>query len=577
MIYYHVKNPSHFFTYRHIACRLIKVAVVRGVGVPENYELLKIEDFAIALRVKPSCIRRWILESRITIVKIGRLVRIPSCEIDRIVQRGLQPCKRQDHISKREEILAMTKYGRTDAGNAEFFAAVNKEELRYDHKRGQWLAWHKHWWTKDNNGLVYRLAKSVARMRAQAAQHMSEKEKEKEIAWARLSESWARLEAMLKLAESEYPLSDSGEGWDAAPMLLGVANGVVDLKTGVRRDGLPAEKITLWSPFEFDASAPCPRWLRFLNEVFGNDQSLINFVQRAAGYSLTGSTREQCLFLLYGSGANGKSTFLEVLRKVFGCYASNLPFSALELASRSNIPNDVAGMAGKRLVTAIETSESAQLNEARIKMLTGGDPVTARHLYGEFFVFLPTAKLWLAFNHLPNVKDDSPGFWRRIKLIPFNQRFESGAIDKELLPKLAVESPGILAWAVQGALMWQTEGLGEPTVVREATETYRKVSDPLEEFIEEYCIVTPSARVTAAAIWNAFDGWQDKTRGHIPLNRTAFSQRLEAKGFRKERHGHLRTRIWCGIDLKYITDGLLRDEHEGVRTDADANSPIVSS
>ena len=454
----------------------------------------------------------------------------------------------------------LPKFAATDAGNAEMFAAASSDDLRYEHRRGRWLVWHKHWWSEDRDGQVYRRAKSVARMRGQRAAQMSEKkEQASEYAWAFKSEARARLEAMLKLAEAEYPLFDSGEGWDVNPMLLGVANGIVDLATGTLRDGLQADKITLHSDIAFDPSAQCSRWLQFLSEVFGDDQSLIEYIRQAVGYSLTGHTSEQCLFLLYGSGANGKSTFLEVVRRVVGGLAYNLPFSALELISRSSIPSDIAAMAGKRFVTAIETSESARLNEARIKMLTGSDPVTARRLYGEFFTYAPAAKLWLAFNHLPEVQDDSHGFWRRIRLIPFLQRFDGSAIDKDLLAKLLVEAPGILVWAVQGALMWLRKGLGEPpAAVREATEAYRCESDPLEEFIAG-CLVSPGARATAGGIWEIYQKWEKENRVCSPLSRRAFSHRLEAKGFKKERYGHQRTWTWLGISLRNVQEYLSRD------------------
>jgi putative DNA primase/helicase len=455
----------------------------------------------------------------------------------------------------------MPNYPRTDAGNAEFFATASKDDLRYDHLRGRWLVWRKHWWSEDTMGLIYQRAKSVARMRRQAASNLTDKgEQSAEVAWATQSEGRARLEAMLKLAESEYPLSDSGKGWDANLMLLGVANGVVDLATGTLRDGLQADKITLRSDIVYDPSAQSPLWLRFLGEVFGNNQSLIEYIQRAVGYSLTGDTSEQCLFLLYGSGANGKSTYLEALRRIAGGHAYNLPFSALELTSRSSIPSDIAAMAGKRFVTAIETSESARLNEARIKMLTGCDPVTARHLYGEFFTYAPAAKLWLAFNHLPEVQDDSQGFWRRIRLIPFLRRFEGSAIDKNLLAKLLAEAPGILAWAVRGALMWQREGLGEPpATVREATEAYRCESDPVEEFIAECCVVSPTAMVTAGGMWEFYQAWEKENQLSSSLSRRAFSHRLEAKGFRKKKCGHQSTWTWLGISLRNVQEFFSRD------------------
>ena len=167
-----------------------------------------------------------------------------------------------------------------------------------------------------------------------------------------------------------------------------------------------------------------PRFDRFLKEVFGDDTDLIGYIQRAVGYSLTGATAEQCFFCCYGDGANGKSTFLNAIRNVVGGYGCNLPFSAFELEARASIPNDVATLPGRRFVTAIETAESSQLNAARIKALTGSDPITARLLHREFFTFEPVSKFWLAFNHRPVVTDDSHGFWRRVHLIPFLRRFD---------------------------------------------------------------------------------------------------------------------------------------------------------
>jgi putative DNA primase/helicase len=250
---------------------------------------------------------------------------------------------------------------------------------------------------------------------------------------------------------------------------------------------------------------------------------------------------------------------------VWSDYAFNLPFSAFELKARSSIPNDIAAIEGKRLVTAVETNESAQLNEARIKMLTGCDPITARPLYCEYFVFPPTGKFWLAFNHLPEVMDDSHGLWRRIRLIPFLQRFDGNAADKELLAKLLAEAPGILAWAVQGCLKWQAEGMSSPPTIQEKTDVYRRESDPLEDFIVERCLVAPSARVTAAALWDAYLYWANDNMERAPLDRKGFSRRLEDKGFKKARQGHARDWTWLGIALKIENRGF-QDPRAAMRT-----------
>ena len=199
-------------------------------------------------------------------------------------------------------------------------------------------------------------------------------------------------------------------GWDADPWLLAVANGVVDLRTGTLREGRPDDRITMHSPVCYIPEAVCPRWLAFLGEVFGDDDELIDFIWRACAYSLTGLTNAECHFLCFGSGCNGKGTFNRVQRDILGDYAANTAFSTLEMSSRNSIPNDLAALYGKRLVTASELNEAVRLNEARMKMLAGQDPVTARFLHGEYFTFVPNAKFWLAVNHKPMVNDDSTGF-----------------------------------------------------------------------------------------------------------------------------------------------------------------------
>lgn len=466
------------------------------------------------------------------------------------------------------------EYPCTDAGNAELFAALYGDQVRFDHKRRRWLIWQGHWWARDVDGEVRRLAKQATRTRYIGALDIADDKKRMEmLSWAMTSESRARLDAALALAQSERPLADDGTNWDSDPWLLGVPNGVVDLRTGTLRQGHPADRSTLHTDVAFEPSAQCPRWLQFLDEVFGGDPELICFIERAVGYSLTGETREQCLLLCYGGGANGKTTFLEVLRHVFGEYAHNLPFSAFELKGRAPIPNDIASLAGRRLVTAIETSEATRLNEARVKALTGNDAITARFLYGEFFTFHPVAKFWLAFNHRPLVADDSLGFWRRIRLIPFLQEFRGAADDKQLLSKLKADATGILAWAVQGCLAWQRDGLGMPNAVKEATDAYREESDPLSEFICDRCVVNRDAHVTAARLWDEYQNWAG-ANGERSLDRKAFTRRLQARGFEKGRRGHERTWVWRGLCCRYEAQEQGIPLGADTRTDADGKSHL---
>jgi putative DNA primase/helicase len=448
------------------------------------------------------------------------------------------------------EANAINRFPLTDTGNAELLAKLNRDKICYDHGRQKWLLWKEHWWSKEANAEVMRMAKNLARVRARFVNEIEDEDiRKKAKKFAHQSESHARIKSFLELAKSEPLISQSGDGWDTNQMLMGVANGVVDLRSGKLRAGRPVDRITLHSDIFFDSDSKCPRWEQFLNEIFDGNNDLIEFLHRAVGYSLTGDVSEQVLFLCYGTGANGKSTFLEVIKHVLGDYAFNLPFSAFELKSRQSIPNDVAAIEGKRFVTALETDEAAQLNEARIKSLTGGDPITARLLYHEYRTFLPTFKIWLAFNHKPNVNDDSHGFWRRVKLIPFEKRFETEAADPRLIDKLKAEAPGILAWAVRGCLAWRRLGLGTPTVVTQATTEYRAESDPLSQFLEETCQTGADLKVGSTELFEKYRSWAT-VNSERSLERWRFRQMMKDKGFVVRPYGHDHVYTWIGLALR---------------------------
>jgi putative DNA primase/helicase len=432
---------------------------------------------------------------------------------------------------RRTVAISKTGFVRSDAGNGEYFARMYGDRLRYDHRRGRWLVWDGHWWRDDEIRSVRRMAKEAARQRyGQATEIADLRERADEARFAIGSENRQRLEAMLAAAQTEPPIADAGDRWDADPWLLGVSNGVVDLRTGALRAGSPDDRITRHSEASFDPDAPCPRWRRFLDEVFAADEDLVGYIARAVGYSLTGGTSEQCIFTCFGTGSNGKSVFLATIRAVAGTYAANTPFSTFELRTRSSIPNDLAALAGARLVTASETAEDTRLNESRLKALTGGDPITARFLHAEFFTFRPVAKFWLAVNHKPTVTDDSYGFWRRVRLIPFVRQFRADA-DPSLPDALAAELPGILAWAVRGALAWQDRGLQPPGAVAAATETYRAESDPLAEFVERECVIGEELVVNATDAYRAYRAWATAAgfSDREALSTTRFGTRMKAR------------------------------------------------
>lgn len=413
--------------------------------------------------------------------------------------------------------------GLTDAAHAERFAKDNADQLRYLHDRDQWLIYRDPIWRVDRDGEVQRRAIAFARKRQREAIEISHREtRERVVQHAIKCESKPALDRTVSLARVLPPIADTSDEWDADPWLVGAPNGVIDLRGNRLLHGDPARKITLMVAVPFDEHAPAPRWTRFLDEIFDGDRAVIDFMQKYCGYALTGHVTEQVLALCHGSGSNGKSAFLKALMHVFGDYAQNVPFSTLETRGRSNIPNDLAILRGKRLITASETADGSRLNEARLKALTGGDAVTARFLYSEAFTFKPTGKFLLAVNHRPVVQDDSFGFWRRILLVPFLRCFTGSAKDEQLEATLREEASGILAWLVRGCGMWQVAGLQPPACVLQATDDYRAASDPLADFIAECCDLNPTESARAGAVQAAYQKWAD-------VQGVSKSERLSAK------------------------------------------------
>lgn len=413
----------------------------------------------------------------------------------------------------------------TDAAHAQNFAISYGVELRYHHRRGVWLWYDPPVWRPDGDGKIYRQAILFAkRCQQDALEIRDRKVREQALQFFIRQEGKGSLDRTISLARNLEPLADSGDGWDAHAWRIGAVNGVIDLRSGLLEPGDPAYKMSFSTRVAYDETADCPRWRQFLKEIFDGDAGVIAFVQRYGGYALTGLTTEQILAVFYGRGANGKSTLINTLAWVLGDYAHNMPFSTVELKQRSSIPNDMAALDGKRFVTASETSDGTRLNEARIKTLTGSDPITARFMHSEFFTFQPVAKFVLAVNHKPAVADDSYGFWRRIRLVPFLRTFSGSVRDDQLEAKLRAEGSGILRWLVEGCLIWKRDGLPLPSPISEATDAYQADSDPLADFLDEACDMEATAVTAASELQEGYQKWCDKRR----LNK---AERLNSKDF----------------------------------------------
>lgn len=422
----------------------------------------------------------------------------------------------------------------TELGNSERFIAQHGLNVRYCPTFGRWLTWDGSRWRTDEDGAAVRLAKVTVRTIYQEAAGARTPESRKAIsAWAGRSERAAQIAAMLRLAESEPGVPVAVSDLDRDPWALTVRNGVVDLRTGElgphRRD-LLATKIC---PVEYNPRALAPTWARFLEEVFAPHPDLPAFVQKAAGYSLTGSTREECLFLLHGGGRNGKGVLLKTLGALLSDFAVTADFSTFTARGDDRGPrDDVAAMRGARMVIAQEAREGAAFAESLIKWLTGGDRVRARRLFENSFEFDPSFKLWLASNHKPKIKGSDPAIWSRLRLIPFDVTFE-GRENRGLKDELLRELPGILAWAVEGCLRWQEEGLAASEAVVEATSAYRDEMDAVGRFIEERCLIDDACRCRARALYCEYRKWSEGG-GDRPMSETAFGLRMKERKFGKD-------------------------------------------
>lgn len=366
-------------------------------------------------------------------------------------------------------------------------------------------------------------------------------------AWARRSEARERRSAMIELAQSERCIPVLPEQLDADPWLLNCLNGVLDLRTGRLHPHRRGDLFTKLAPVAYEPEAECPTWKAFLHSIMDGNRELIGFLQRFAGYALTGVIREHVLVICYGTGSNGKSTFLETLTSLMGDYAWQAPPDLLMLKSLGAHPTDVAGLFGVRFAACIETASGRRLDEARMKMLTGGDQVTARRMREDFWSFRPTHKLALGTNHKPVVATTDHGTWRRQKLVPFTVTIPTEEQDRLLPEKLRAELGGILRWAVEGCMAWQRQGLGDAEAIREATEAWRDESDVLGGFLATCCEISSRAMVPVRELYARFIGYCEAT-GEDPLRQKPFGQRLAERGFAATK-GTGGVRLWRGLRL----------------------------
>lgn len=443
----------------------------------------------------------------------------------------------QNHIFspyEKHNYLSPGAYPLTELGNAERIVHIHKDKIKHSPERG-WLLWDGVQWKEDaGNEIEVIAAKTLRGIYLEAAKLSDDKEKAKVIKWARRCESRnIRLNAV---ADTKPLVPVSNELLDANPYLLNVKNGVLNLKTGELLQHDPEHLITKLAPIHYDVDAQAPRWERFLQEIFikengQTDYEVIDFMQKAVGYSLSGDISEEVIFFLTGSGGNGKSKFLEAIQNVLGDYAKQTNANTfIRKQNDTNINNDIARLDKARFVSAVESEQGQRLAESLVKQLTGGDKIAARFLRKEYFEFKPEFKIFFSTNHRPIITGADDGMWRRVIQIPFNARFTGDNRDTDLSDKLKEELQGILKWAVDGFIKWHKEGLAQPESIKQASQAYRDEMDIIKPFLDKHCVVSDNAKEEAAIVYKVYKAFCYEM-GEIELNSRAFYRSMENRGF----------------------------------------------
>lgn len=448
------------------------------------------------------------------------------------------------------EELATHEPGDILAGRT--FARAMRGKLRYMGAADKWLRWDGTRWAWCSCGEEMASAKKVAGKILDHAAKLFASDPtryKKLMAFATSLQNLKRLQAMIELAKSEDGMAVGHMSeLDSDPWLLGVRNGVVNLKDGGLLAPDPAMLITRQAAAEYHDDAQCPKWLEFLNQIFNGDQDTIDYIQRALGYTLTGTTTEEALFICFGHGANGKSVFSNVVSTIMGEYARMAPASLLTVrrADDSGPRNDLAMLCGARLVSINETQSGDRLDEQIVKSLAGREMISARFLHKEFFEFWPTAKPWLRTNHKPIITGEDDGIWRRLQLISFARKFSEDERDPWLESKLLEERDGILAWMVRGCLAWRQHKLKQSASVRRESATYRKESDLLGEFLEEMAKADPEAKVEQLHLFNAYRNWHE-SNGTRAGSKHTFTKKLAERGYGTSKSTN--RRFYTGVTL----------------------------
>ena len=424
-------------------------------------------------------------------------------------------------------------YTYDDTGNALRFRDANAGLIHYNHVDGCWIYWDGVRWASDENVEIKRradkmladMAKDLKEMQDDPAYNAYKKHLSR-------SRSHRGKEGFIAEARHLEGVPVLPSEMDRAGNAFNVRNCLISLKTGRTAEHDKKYMISKLAPVTYDENAKCPRWDRFIEEITCGDKSLQLYLQRMIGYCMTAYTKEQCMFFLYGNGSNGKSVFVDTIAYMLGEYAASCQPETVMMRDRNNTARgDLARLKGARMVVTSEPNDGCRLDEGIVKQMTGGteNKLTARFLYGREFEFSPEFKIVMSTNYKPVIKGTDNGIWRRVRLIPFTAEFTKENRDPQLTEKLRRELPGILNWAIAGAVGWCKEGLPPCAIIDEAGQEYRSEMDRVQQFLDDCTTRSESSSTQASTLYKCYKAWCSEQGDRFPVGSTKFFMELKRR------------------------------------------------
>ena len=457
-------------------------------------------------------------------------VKDPSLDADKVVR-----LKQHPKLDRRED-------GTTEDALALRFASRHESELRYVPNWGKWMRWIEYRWQLDGRLRAFELARDICR---EAVNEIPPGSRSKAPLTLRQAKTRAAVE---NLARSDSRLVAVPEQFDADRWRINTPSLVINLRDNSSSEPSREDYMTKATLVAPDVLKLCPLWRRFLEDITAGDKDLQAYLARCAGYWLTGVTHEHALFFLYGTGGNGKGTFLNTIMAILGDYAMTVPIEVLIASPVDRHPTEIAMLAGVRLAVASETEEGRAWAESRIKSMTGGDPLRGRFMRQDFFEFIPAFKLVVVGNHKPRLRNIDEAMRRRLHLIPFKVKIPAKKRDPELANKLIAEYPGILQWMLDGVVDWREQGLNPPAIVTAATDDYFRDEDAVATWLDDCCERKADAELAISAAFPSWCQWCERNAEPIRGQRHLRDE-LAKNGFEPCRIGHKQHRGFRGLKL----------------------------